>query len=473
MQIRFIDDKGVEKIRFDRDREDNILHITNFQDKSNRYYFQKTKELKDDMVWFSKLDLNIENGQLDMPFNPTYRISTPIIINEKFHGILIINYFAISIIEKLFDSSMYDAIIVDKDGYILHHFDTKKSWSKFQEKSFKIDSKYLSLLNNKEYKGDNFAFKELSLPFENKLYIILQLSKENQEKEHTLYVKRAIIVISSFMFITFLLSLVIYIILNKFEKDQNKIDKLNQVKLKQDDIIKQKAKMAAMGEMIANIAHQWRQPLSILAMNIINLEIKLKKNQVNKNFLTNYIHNTDSTIKNMNKTIEDFSNFFKPTKDKTFFNINELINEALQIVHNAFREANITINLNIEEHYSYTGYRGELLQVILNILNNAKDAVLLKGIPQGIIKIEVKDNQNDIIITLEDNAGGIDKEILSRIFEPYFTTKFQNQGTGIGLYMCKLILEESMKGSLEIQNYKDGVLCTIVIPKDKNEIKSN
>ncbi len=473
MQIRFIDAKGIEKIRYDRDTKNNILHITTLQDKSNRYYFQKTKELQDGMIWFSKLDLNIENGKLDIPFNPTFRISTPIITNGKFQGIVILNYYALAIIEKLFDSTLFDAIIVDKDGYIIHHYESQKSWSKFQKQPFKIDTKYLALLDKKLYKGDSFAFKELNLPFENKLYLILQLSEQNQKKEHSLYIKRAIIVISSFMFIIFLLSLIIYVIFNRFEKDKKQIDKLNKLKLKQDDIIKQKAKMAAMGEMIANIAHQWRQPLSILAMNIINLEIKLKKNQVNEDFLKNYIHNTDSTIKNMNKTIEDFSNFFKPTKDKTLFNINELINEALQIVHNAFREVNIIVNLNIKEIFSYTGYRGELLQVILNILNNAKDAVLLKGIAQGIITIEVKDNQDDIVITVEDNAGGIDKEILSRIFEPYFTTKFQNQGTGIGLYMCKIILEESMKGSLEIQNYKDGVLCTIIIPKEINEIKSN
>ncbi len=466
MQIRFIDAKGIEKIRYDRDTKNNILHITTLQDKSNRYYFQKTKELQDGMIWFSKLDLNIENGKLDIPFNPTFRISTPIIINGKFQGIVILNYYALAIIEKLFDSTVFDAIIVDKEGYIIYHYEPHKSWSKFQKEPFKIENKYLHLLNETVYKGENFAFKELNLPFENKLYLILQLSEKNLKKEHAIYIKRAIIVISSFMFIIFLVSILIYLTFNRFENDQKRIDKLNKLKLEQENIIKQKAKMAAMGEMIANIAHQWRQPLSVLAMNVINLEMKLKKNHIDKDFLENYIENTDKTIQSMDQTIKDFSNFFKPSKAKTFFTINDLVEEALHIIHNAFQKHKIQIQLDVKQKYTLIGYKGELLQVILNILNNTKDAIILNKQPNGLINIRVEEKNEMIIITIEDNAGGIEKEIINRIFEPYFTTKFKNQGTGIGLYMCKVIIEESMKGSLEIKNYQNGVQCTILIPKD-------
>jgi signal transduction histidine kinase len=463
MQIRFIDEKGMENIRYDRDKQNQILHIKHLQDKSSRHYFQKTKEVQNGIVWFSKLDLNIENGDLDIPFNPTYRVSTPIIIDGTFHGIVIINYFAQPIIEKLFDSSMYDAIIIDEDGYIIYHYDTQKSWSKFQKNPFKIKEKYLQLLNQTTYKGEDFAFKVLDLPFENQMYLILQLSENNQKREHAFYIKRAIIVISSFIL---LLSILIYFIFSRFEKDKKRINKLNKLKLKQEDIIKQKAKMAAMGEMIANIAHQWRQPLSVLSLNVINLEIKLQKNKVDEEFLKNYITNTDKTIQNMNQTIKDFSNFFEPTKEKTFFTINNLIEEALHIVHNSFQESNLKVILNIKQQYTIFGYKGELLQVILNILNNTKDAILFNKQNKGVITIKVEEKSEMIVITFEDDAGGIKDEIINRIFEPYFTTKFKNQGTGIGLYMCKVIIEESMKGSLEIKNYQNGVQCTIMIPKD-------
>jgi signal transduction histidine kinase len=221
-----------------------------------------------------------------------------------------------------------------------------------------------------------------------------------------------------------------------------------------------------MGEMRANIAHQWRQPLSVLSLNVINLEIKLQKNKVDEEFLKNYITNTDKTIQNMNQTIKDFSNFFEPTKEKTFFTINNLIEEALHIVHNSFQESNLKVILNIKQQYTIFGYKGELLQVILNILNNTKDAILFNKQNKGVITIKVEEKSEMIVITFEDDAGGIKDEIINRIFEPYFTTKFKNQGTGIGLYMCKVIIEESMKGSLEIKNYQNGVQCTIMIPKD-------
>jgi C4-dicarboxylate-specific signal transduction histidine kinase len=168
----------------------------------------------------------------------------------------------------------------------------------------------------------------------------------------------------------------------------------------------------------------------------------------------------------MNQTIKDFSNFFEPTKEKTFFTINNLIEEALHIVHNSFQESNLKVILNIKQQYTIFGYKGELLQVILNILNNTKDAILFNKQNKGVITIKVEEKSEMIVITFEDDAGGIKDEIINRIFEPYFTTKFKNQGTGIGLYMCKVIIEESMKGSLEIKNYQNGVQCTIMIPKD-------
>lgn len=168
----------------------------------------------------------------------------------------------------------------------------------------------------------------------------------------------------------------------------------------------------------------------------------------------------------MDQTIKDFSNFFQPNKIKSKFIVNGTIDKAIKLVLPSFSKSNIHINTQIEKQFTCIGYERELLQVILNILNNTREAIVSKNRSNGVLDISIQEKSDMYIIMLQDNAGGISDEIIDRIFEPYFTTKFQDQGTGIGLYMCKNIIEKSMQGTLDIRNNKDGVLCTISIPKE-------
>ncbi len=468
MQIRFIDKNGLEQIRIDRDKDNknNILHTQYHQDKSSHDYFQNNKNNLESVI-FSSLDLNIEHGKIEIPFNPTYRVILPIKYQNNFYGMLIINYFAGEFLQKLFNAPLYDSMIIDSDGYIVYHHQNDKNWSRFAEKPFKIEPQYMKSLKTNAvfYKNEEFILKKLNLPLANQLYMILRISDKNKQTEHIIYKQRALVVISIFIFLIFLLSIGLYFILQKIEKREEEILELNKLKKEQETILKQKSKMASMGDMIADIAHQWRQPLSILSLNTTNLELKLKRDKADKEFLENYIVKVNKTIKNMDQTIKDFSEFFKPNKPKVEFELNSLIEEAQYLVKDLFIKKQIKINFEPKNEYTYLGYKNELLQVILNILNNSKDAIVNNSIKNGIVSIRIKEDDDIYIIYIEDNGGGIPSEIVDRIFEPYYTTKFKNQGTGIGLYMCKIIIEESLKGSLILKNYKEGTQCIITLPR--------
>jgi PAS domain S-box-containing protein len=223
-----------------------------------------------------------------------------------------------------------------------------------------------------------------------------------------------------------------------------------------DQMLLHQSKLAAMGEMIGAIAHQWRQPLNALNINIQNLDDDFEDGLIDKQFIDNFIETNSQTIQFMSKTIDDFRNFYTIKKIKENFSVKKAIKETVTMQSAQLNHHNI--NLIIEgTDFKIEGYQSEFKQVILNLVNNAKDAIVEKGIEHGEIKIIIDKNQ----ILFKDNAKGIDKEIIERIFEPYFTTKEQGKGTGIGLYMSKIIIEENMGGKLSVKNNSHGAIFTI------------
>jgi signal transduction histidine kinase len=467
MQLRYIDKDGFEKIRFDRQKGKLpvLQNEKSLQNKLSRYYFSNSVQ-KDEKVWFSNLDLNIENGKLDIPFNPTYRAILPIKNKNKFAGILIINYFGDFLLNQLFQMPFYDAILIDSEGFIIKHYNKSKDWSKFQNKPFKIEEKYKKLLQHKVYYDRDFVSKSFELPFYNKLFMILEVNKQSTMTQEEIYSNRANTLISSFILIMFLISVFIYFIFKHLEKQKLSIKILSKEKVKQNDLLIQNSKMAAMGEMIANIAHQWRQPLSVVSYNTINLQRKLRKNKVDESFLNNYILKINSAVENMQTTIEDFSTFFNPSRTKEEFEISQILNETIDMIDKSLQDNSILISFNSSTKYFYTGYKNELKQVMLNILSNAKDAIEENNITNGQIEINIKQELKDIHITIKDNGGGIPSDILDRVFEPYFTTKFKKDGTGIGLYMCKMIIEDHFNGNIAFENIANGVICTLTLSQE-------
>ncbi|WP_083568430.1 ATP-binding protein [Arcobacter sp. LA11] len=244
-------------------------------------------------------------------------------------------------------------------------------------------------------------------------------------------------------------------------KIQNEIDK----RLEQEQILIQQSKLAAMGEMIGNIAHQWRQPLSQISAIHMNMLATYEFNEFTEEYLNEKIEEADMLTSYMTQTISDFQNFFNPEEKKQIFSVKEACNKACFIVKSALNYHNIELTLNVLDDEKVNGYQNEYSQVILNILSNAKDILLEREIKNPKIQIEIKSGEDYNILKIEDNAGGVDEDILDKIFEPYFTTHHKTQGTGIGLYMSKNIIEREMNGFINVKNTEVGACFTIKVPQ--------
>ena len=225
----------------------------------------------------------------------------------------------------------------------------------------------------------------------------------------------------------------------------------------QEQLLIQQTRLAAMGEMIGNIAHQWRQPLNALGLVFQNLKFSYEIGELNDEVLNRTVDKAEMLTKNMSKTIDDFRNFFRPNKAKEYFDINKSVLDAISLVESTFVHHNIKLEKDFkEEKIDVFGFPNEFSQVILNIISNAKDALIGNKIENPMIKIETKVEDDYAYISIKDNALGTKDEIIHKIFEPYFTTKDEVQGTGIGLYMSKIIIEKNMNGKIYLENTNEG-----------------
>jgi len=237
-----------------------------------------------------------------------------------------------------------------------------------------------------------------------------------------------------------------------------------EIREKENMLIAQ-SRLATMGEMIGNIAHQWRQPLTAVGIIVQNYEDDYEAGILDMKYLEEHSDNVMDILQQMSITIDDFRNFFKPNKLIQEFNISVIIEKTISFVKASFRLNSIKLELNLEESCYIEGFPNEYSQVILNILNNAKDVIkeLNIKIENRKIIINLYKENGKSVVTIVDTGGGIPEDIMGRIFEPYFTTKSDETGTGLGLYMSKAIIEENMKGKLTVRNIKDGAEFRIEI----------
>ncbi|NPA60014.1 MAG: GHKL domain-containing protein [Epsilonproteobacteria bacterium] len=233
-----------------------------------------------------------------------------------------------------------------------------------------------------------------------------------------------------------------------------------------ESILLQQSRLAKMGEMISMIAHQWRQPLNNISIINQTLLLKYKRGSLDDKVIENFKKDSNSQIKQMSNTIDDFRNFFKPNKEKDRFCISSVLEHTLNIVNPMLKDLDINIQINAQKDIFIKAYKNEFGHVLLNIINNAKDALNEQNIQKKVIYINLKELEDSIILSIEDNAGGIDKEIIEDVFNPYFSTKEAKNGTGLGLYMSKLIIEEHMGGTLIASNTDKGALFSIVLNKE-------
>jgi PAS domain S-box-containing protein len=580
MQVRYIDKTGMEQVRIDQTQDGKSVIVQNdaLQNKSNRYYVQQFLKLPKDQVGFSELDLNIEHGEIERPFNPTLRFGVSVYENSKLQGIVVINYFMTNWFKHFSEAYPYNIMIINQDNYFMYHFNKQWEWSQYQTPSKKA-SEYPLISHLPNWQEENksiyvlgdrlIGMKTNLFGYESLVVYDMKYSLQNKltqtALEYTLYIFSAFLI--GLIPIIFLLQSYIRIVkrnasylnalvdnifdpllvidekgiiqytntnatelfgytakefLNKnvniivpapyhdqhdgflsnyktttrtilgHNRELNAITKnkelipvsisitkmliknksffigvirdLRDIKTlelqnkKQTELLQQQSKHAAMGEMIGAIAHQWRQPLNELGIRIQKLKYAFTKEKVDENYINEFIEKNKATIEFMSHTIDDFRNFFRIDKEKKKFDVYKTIQETLKLQNAQFQDHHISINLEGETFFIY-GYQREFQQVLLNIFSNAKDNFLEKHIADP--RIDIKISQGNI--SIQDNGGGIDAEVLPRVFEPYFTTKEQGSGTGMGLYLAKIIIEDNMDGRITIQNTDKGVALNITL----------
>ena len=232
-----------------------------------------------------------------------------------------------------------------------------------------------------------------------------------------------------------------------------------------DKIMLQQSRFAALGEMIEQIAHQWRQPLNTLALINQNLYFKFKLDKFDPQSFDEAHDQIDENLQYMSKTIDDFRNFYNHNREPETYDIAEVVHSAISLSEAMLKYAKIKVDLKPTEPSYVHNAKNELLQVCMNVIKNAHDALIERRQKDRLITIEVYPCENDFCLSIEDNAGGIDENIIDKIFDPYFTTKADTHGTGIGLYMSRSITQEHLHGSIRAENTSEGARFIIALPQ--------
>jgi len=598
MQFRYIDKSGLENIRIDRlkaNQKPFVIADKDLQDKSNRYYFYDSKTKPFEKVWYSNLDLNMEHGKIQIPYNPTLRAMLPIEKDGKFHGVLILNFFMESILDGLTYLPLYNYKLINETGEILVSSNPNESWGSYKNKPITIKDIYpkvaQNILTQSLYKGEDFTskrFDNIDLPL--KLIMLLEVKDEYIKNASnsligTNLLQGVFIFIVSLIFAYFFAQQMNRIIqkFNKdielktkqlLEKDKNlnenvlysrtdlrgvitdvskvfcrlsgyskeellgqshniirdpdmdskvyeelwktiKNEKVWKGELKnrtknggyywvdamvapeynydgkhigyvsirhditaqknfeeQQMLIQEQAKMAALGEMIGNIAHQWRQPLSSISVMATGASYKKEMGMLEDEEFFESMEKINDSTKYLSETIDTFRDFLKAEKEKVDIDVYDLLKESLTIIKDSLTNNHIKVEnkftqesaSNVIMHIS----KHEFQQVVVNILNNAKDVLLEKNKDDACICINAVKQNDMIVVTIQDNGGGIADDVMPKIFEPYFTTKHKSQGTGLGLHMAYKIITESFGGKIYAKNTQDGATFYIEIPLDKN-----
>jgi PAS domain S-box-containing protein len=587
-QIRYLDKEGLEKIRIDRDNNGRVFRVEKLQDKSKRYYFTKTASLKRGEYYVSNLDLNIENGQIEIPYKPTIRISKPVFQNGEFKGILILNYLAWEIIEKINNLRNFNVYFMDNNLNFFLHPDKKKCFSSQLGTNLKVEQEIpniFKIINNgsldknnvyyvnkvtstdddffiiyslKQYIYDNavtnikkdlsylfiivflvtlplvllasyihssqaellekiidtipfpiffkdekgkfimvnnyfsslYGFKDkdaligkISYDFLDGKYArkckirdrrALKCGEVEQEEEIVLengkkYYFDVIIVKLAYLGIlkrTFLLGVAVDITDIKtlnLQLEQKIKDEL-EARLNAEKLLIQQSKMAEMGNMLSVILHQWKQPLSVISVISSGLQMQMELDeQANNQKIKKNMEEINEQVNFMTETASDFKDFFSLSKQNRNFKVLSSVKKIDKLLSHRIKTSQSSLVYKIDEDLEVYGFEKDFAQVILNLINNSLDAFKDKDIHPKLITIEGYTEKGKTVIKVKDNAGGIPEELLpDKLFQDYLTTK-GDEGTGIGLSICKKILSHNFKAELTAYNENEGAVFKIII----------
>ncbi len=249
--------------------------------------------------------------------------------------------------------------------------------------------------------------------------------------------------------------------------DITDLKKIMEKQKEQEQILIHQSRMAAMGEMIGNIAHQWRQPISTISLLIQDINDAYDYGDLNQEYLDEFSAKTLKQIRFMSETIDDFRDYLRPDKTMKPFSLVESVKNSIKIMDATFKNNDVKVTFDYDGDIVVPGYKNEFSQVLLNIFKNVKDEIELRKVKEGELHISLRDAGEKAFLEIEDNAGGIPEEIIDRVFDPYFSTKEEYGGTGIGLHMSKNIIETNMNGTIRVENSAKGARFTIELQKEK------
>ena len=498
---------GGGNINFENYRKDYLFKLKNSGEGFVTYYYSRPDSnkltqkmsyfyLQKDWNWalgsgfyFDDLDKNIENFKERIKKQTKENVNAAIILSLILTVVISIILFFISnkikstidnysknlnntnekllkqrdIFETLFEKSSDGRLILDKNGLIKNCNDAFVKILGYEDKQLLVGKNYLEFSPEKQFDD---VLSDLKSNFISKICF-----EKNVHNYDWLFLKKDRKIIYCDVMATNLElneESIIYCVI----RDITDKKELEEKTKKQQLMLSEESKKSAMGEMITMIAHQWRQPLNNVNLLIHFVRDNFDKDRMTKEELKSVTLDMKNQIEYMSKTIDDFTNFINPKKEFSLFCVEDAFDKTLNIIKGQFSKKSINIIKNIDEIF-IKGIENEFMQVLLNILNNAKDSLEnVEG--ERFIFINAKSVNNKVTITIKDNAGGIPPSVLSRIFEPYFTTKHKKNGTGIGLYMSEEIIRQYKNGSLVATNehyyYEDkfyeGAMFTISLDLD-------
>ncbi len=457
------------------------------------------KKIQEKLVLLQKNNLYLQNIQIDHSKSkqdtldiiivkniPYYKITIPIIGNFSSIEYWVDTNILLSHM-KSYNKSQSILFFKDRNDDEIKYYqkikESKELFSKISE-CCRNEQKNLLNIDSKFYVSNLIQAKNSSNKPIFDILFFLDVTKE--KLEYKSIIKNSMITsILLFIFAAIVVNYFFGYLINTINKNEENLKEINknleervnteieqrlniekvaqEEKEKNEQMLIQQSKLAMMGEMIGNIAHQWRQPLMQLSAIIMYLDAYNDKGKLTKERFQKKIGESVGIIDYMSKTIEDFRNYYKPEKQKELFYIKESIEGALFIIDSSLKNSFITVQTNYsDETLKILSFKNEFSQAILNILSNAKDILIQRKIKNPQINIEVYSEDDVISINIEDNAEGIEPSIIDKIFDPYFTTKHKSQGTGIGLYMSKMIVN-NINGEIKVINTPRGAKFTILV----------
>jgi len=458
-----------ESISFLEQKKCDIIPLSYEPTRKNIKYKYVRPILKSNLVLATKVDQKFitEINELSLKKVAVVKNSLEDSIIEKIY-----NNNEELIVKVVFVNSMKDALDKVSSGEVYGAI------GYLENVAYLVQKKYLG-----DLKIGGFFEKKLSFGFsirddDKLLFDILDktLSSMSTHKQHEIYnkwvsleykkaydyeliKKLGIIILIIFVILYYRSSILKKLNIELKQKVEEEVSKSN----KKNRLIFHQNKMVSMGEMIDNIAHQWRQPLAQINSLTFAISLENNKDKLDKEYVETKLDEIESITKYMANTLDDFRNFVRKEKEAEPFVLSDAIKNSIKILSGILKKEEIVVNISGDKDIELIGHSSEIQQVFLILFNNAKDAFAERAILNKIININFCKIGNNIEITISDNAGGVEDEILSKIFEPYFSTKSSNKGYGLGLYIAKMIIEDGMQGKLDVQNKNDGLFFKITI----------